>query len=196
MKITKYYFLPFLDNLLAVLISLLFTVFFGSWFTSRVFGFIMGVALTLVMCGLVYSRMWKLSRKNARYGYGLEENTGIKCVLPLCLFGFILTLIFLLADHNILPLRDIVIKSYYTFPDNLPRELVAVTPFDYLTFATRFWFSYLLPFDRNPSAWLFCFSPILAAISSALGFKFGAKNKEMLNEYVKVVNKTKEKFNE
>ena len=196
MKITKYYFLAFLDNILAVFISLLFTVFFGSWFTNRIFGFAMGVALTLVMCGLVYSRMWKLSRKNTRYHYNLDPGTGIRCVLPLCIFGLILCLVYLLADHNILPLRDMVIKSYYTFPDNLPRELVSVTPFDYLTVGVRFWFSYLLPFTPEPSAWLFCLSPVLAAISGALGFKLGAENKEMLDGYVKIVNKAKDKFNE
>lgn len=196
MKLTKYYFLPFLDNLLAVLVSLLFTIFFGSWFGNAVFGFIMGIALTLVMCGFVYSRMWKLSRKNTRYDWGLPANTGIRCVLPLCIFSFVLILIFMLADHNILPLQDIVIKNYYTFPDNLPRELVSITPFDYLTVVTRFWFSYLLPFAKDPSAWLFCLSPVLAAVSAALGFKLGAENKEVLDGYVKVVNKAKDKFNE
>lgn len=196
MKITKYYFLPFADNFLAVLISLLFTVFFGSWFGNAIFGFIMGVALTLVMCGFIYSRMWKLSRKNTRYGYDLPKDTAIRCVLPLCIVSFLLILIYLLADHNIIPLRDMVLKTYYTFPDNQPRELISVSPFDYLTVITRFWFSYLLPFTQTPSAWLFCLSPILTAISAVLGFRLGAENKEMLDGYVKVVNKAKEKFNE
>ena len=95
MKITKYYFLPFVDNFLAVLISLLFTVFFGSWFGNAIFGFIMGVALTLVMCGFIYSRMWKLSRRNTRYGYDLPKDTAIRCVLPLCIVSFLLILIYL-----------------------------------------------------------------------------------------------------
>lgn len=196
MKTTKYYFLPFLDNLLAVLVSLLFTMFFGSWFTNRIFGFICGVAFTLVMCGLVYSRMWKLSRKNTRYGYGLAASAGIKFVLPLCLFGFLVILLYILADHGIIPLKDMIIKTYYTFPENLPREAVHITPFDYFTVGVRFWFSYLLPFGTNPPSWLFCISPVLAAISGAVGYKLGAENKEVLEGYVKVVDKVKDKFNE
>lgn len=196
MKTTKYYFPPFLDNLLAVLVSLLFTMFFGSWFTSRIFGFICGIAFTLVMCGFVYSRMWKLSRKNTRYGYGLPKNAGIKFLLPLCLFGFLMILLYILADHGIIPLKDMILKTYYTFPENLPREAVHVTPFDYFTVGVRFWFSYLLPFSANPPSWLFCISPVLAAISGAVGYKLGAENKEMQDGYAKVVDKVKGKFNE
>lgn len=195
-KKRKYYFLPFWDHLLAILISLLFTMFFGSWFQNKIFGFIMGIAMTLVMCGLLYSRMWKLSRKNTRYGCGLVLMDSVKFALPLVLFTTLLVLFFYLAQKNVIPLQDMVQKIYYTFPDNLPRQVVQITAFDYLTIFTRFWFSYFLGFTQNSYALLFLLSPILMLLSSIIGFSFGSKNKEILDGYIKTVQKTKEKFNE
>ena len=114
MNTKKYYFLPFLDNLLAVLVSLLFTMFFGSWFQNKIFGIAMGVIMTLVMCGFIYSRMWKLSRKNTRYGYGLKQSDGVKFILPLAIFSLALILFFFLAQTNVIPLKDIVCNGVYS----------------------------------------------------------------------------------
>ena len=196
MNTKKYYFLPFLDNLLAVFVSLLFTMFFGSWFQNKIFGIAMGVVMTLVMCGFIYSRMWKLSRKNTRYGYGLKPSDGVKFVLPLAIFSLALILFFFLAQTNVIPLMDAVLKTYYTFPDNLPRVPVHITPFDYLTVFVRFWFSYLLGFSQETHVWLLLISPVLMLLSGALGFKLGAENKEVLEGYAKASDKLKKKFNE
>lgn len=192
----KYYVLPFLDNLLAVLVSLLFTMFFGSWFQMKAFGIAMGLIMTLVMCGFVYSRMWKLSRKNTRYGYGLKPSDGVKFVLPLAIFSLLVILFFFLAQQNIIPLKEIVLKTYYTFPDNQPRVAVHISPFDYVTIFTRFWFAYLLGFSQNTHVYIFVIAPILMVLSGALGFRLGAENKEVLDQYVKTVKKAKDKFNE
>ena len=196
MNTKKYYFLPFLDNLLAVLISFLFTMFFGSWFQNKVFGVIMGLIMTLVMCGLIYSRMWKLSRKNTRYGYGLKPASGIKFVLPLAIVSAAIALFFFLAQIDVVPLKDTVLKTYYTFPDNLPRVPVHITWFDYETVFTQFWFMYFLGFPQEIRIWLFAAAPVLMLLSAALGFQLGAENKEVLEGYVKAVNKAKKKFNE
>lgn len=196
MKTTKYYFLPFVDYLLGILISILFTMFFGSWFTSKLFAFLCGTIFTLVTCGLVYSRMWKLSHKNTLYDYNLSKDAGIKFVLPLCLFSLFLILFYTLVKHNIIPLQDIIIKTYYKFPENLPREAVNITPFDYINMVVRFWFFYLLPFSSKTPVWLLCISPIAVASFGALGFSLGAQNKEIQKQYEKVAKKVKEKFNE
>ncbi len=196
MKTRKYYFLPFLDNIFAVLISLLFTVFFGSWASNKIFGTVMGIALTLVMCGFFYSRMWKVGRKNIRYHYGLPKNFAVKHVFPYVIACFVVILIYVLAKHNILPLKDAVIKTYYTFPDNLPREQVIISLFDYLQIFVRFWFSYLLPFTRELPVWMMCIAPVLSVIFSVLGYTLGTQNKEIIDAYAKTVNKAKEKFNE
>lgn len=192
----KYYFLPFVDNILAILIATLFTMFFGSWFTFRPFGIFVGVILTLVMCGLFYSRMWKLSRKNTRYDLGLTRYDGIKFVLPVAIFSLLLVLFYILADKNIIPLREIVIKTYYTFPENAPRVPVDISYFDYFTMAVRVWFTYSLGLMQKTNIWVLLVLPFLMVLSGAVGFSLGAKNKEVLNEYLNVAEKVKKKFNE
>ncbi len=192
----KYYFLPFLDNIWAVLISLLFAMFFGSWLTYKPFGFAMGIALTLIMCGFIYSRMWKLSRKNTQYSLGLTQSAGLKFVLPLTIFHVLLILYFMLADAGIVALKEEIIKIYYTFPDNLPREAVYISSFDYLTVFVKVWFAYFNSFSQNTNGLYLLFAPVLVLASGTLGFKLGAQNKEMLNKYMEVTKKVKDKFNE
>ena len=195
MNFKKYYFLPFLDYLISLAICMIFTMFFGSWFGFKIFGFFMGAILTFVMCGCVYSRMWKLSRNNTRYKYGLDKNAGMKFVLPLAIVSFLIALFYLLGEYNIIPM-DQTIKTYYKFPDNLPRQAVHVNAFSYMTIFARFWFSYFLGFSSNIPAPLMFFASILIFISGAVGFSFGAKDKSVLTEYTKVSAKVKKKFNE
>ncbi len=196
MKNLKHYLFPFLDYLLAILISLLFTALFGSWFTFRPFAIVFGVIMTLVMCGMIYSRFWKLSRKNVRYNHGLETVDEIRFILPLTIFCAVLILLYILAESNILPFRDIIVKSYYTFPDNLPRVKVDITLFDRFNSLIRFLFIYFLAFMEKTRWYVLIFAPFLIFISAILGIKFGAENKEFINGYVKVTNKLKDKFNE
>ncbi len=196
MKTKKYYFLPFLDNFIAILISILFTAFFGSWFSFRPFGILMATALTLTMCGLIYSRMWKLSRKSERYGYGIKFSDGIKFVLPLAIVSAIIVLIYFLSKTDVLPFKEMILKTYYVFPDNLPREAVNVTVFDRINTVARFWFFYLLGFSEKTNSLILAIAPILMVLSSALGMKMGKEKKEFLNGYITVTKKIKDKFNE
>jgi len=196
MNTKKYYFLPFVDYLLALLVTLLFTMFFGSWFTNKIFGFIMGTALTLTMCGFVYSRMWKLSRNNTRYGYGLDSSYGMKFALPLTITTLLIAIVYCLAEYDVIPLKDTILKTYYTFPDNLPRKSVHITVFDYATVFVRFWFFYFAGFSTKNVIWLYFLSPLLILFFSSLGFRLGAENKEMLEKYAKLMRKAKDKFNE
>ena len=195
MKFTKYYFLPFLDYLISLGICIVFTMFFGSWFGAKIFGFLMGVILTFVMCGCVYSRMWKLSRNNMRYKYGLDKTSGMKFVLPLVIVSFFVALLFFLGEKNIIPM-DGIVKTYYEFPDNLPRQAVHIDYFSYMTVFARFWFSYLLGFSGDMPAFLMFFASILIFVSGTVGFSLGAKDKSVLTEYTKVSAKVKKKFNE
>lgn len=196
MKNLKYYLLPFLDYILSLLICLLFTALFGSWFTFRPFAIIFGIAMTLTMCGMVYSRFWKLSRKNVRYGGGLKTSDEIKFILPLSIFCLVLVLFYILTENNVIPFRNILVKSYYTFPDNLPRVRVDITLFDRFNSVIRLWFMYFLAFMKKTSWAVLIFAPFLTFISAVLGVILGAENKEVLEGYLKVSNKIKDKFNE
>jgi len=192
----KYYFLPFLDNALAVLISLLFTLLFGSWFAFKPFAIPMGIAMTLVMCGLIYSRMWKLGRRNMRYNLELGKSSAIKFVLPLIIFHLLLILLFFLSDKGLLPFKEMVLRTYYTFPDNLPRVAIKITVFEYIKMSVRLWFSYFLAFSESTKVWILILAPLLTAISSVLGFIMGSKNKEVTEGYYKTAKIIKNKFNE
>ncbi len=192
----KYYFLPFLDNIWAVLISLLCMMLFGSWLQHKPFGFVMSTVLTLIMCGFIYSRMWRLGRKNTQYNLGLVKTDGVKFVLPLAAFHVLLIVYFLLAQAGIFKLEEEIIKIYYTFPENLPRETVYITSLDYLVVFVRIWFAYLNFFAQNSPGFFLLLAPILVLVSGALGFKLGAENKEILNGYMKISKKAKDKFNE
>lgn len=195
MKFNKYYFLPFLDYLVSLMVCFIFTMFFGSWFGFKIFGILMGVILTLVMCGCVYSRMWKLSRNNTRYKYGLGKTAGMKFVLPLAVVSFFVALFYFLGEKNIIPM-DQIVKTYYEFPDNLPRQAVHIDTFSYVTIFARFWFTYLLGFHTDIPATSMFLSSVLVFVSGAVGFLFGAKDKSIFTEYTKVSAKVKKKFNE
>ncbi|MBR4874531.1 MAG: hypothetical protein IKU87_01750 [Clostridia bacterium] len=192
----KYYFLPFLDNALAVLISLLFSLLFASWFSFKPFAIPLGIAMTLVMCGLIYSRMWKLGRRNVRYNLGLKKSSSIKFVLPLIIFHLLLILLFFLSDKGLLPFKGMVLRTYYTFPDNMPREAINITVFEYIEMCVRLWFSYFLAFSESTKVWILILAPVLTFVSSVFGFMMGSKNKEVTEEYYKTAKFIKKKFNE
>ena len=192
----RYYFFPFLDQVLSVLVCLLFTMFFGSWFGYPLFGFLCGIIFSLVMCGFIYSRMWRLSRNNTRYKEGLDASAGVKLVLPLCIVHLILIFIYILAKHNVIPLQSMVRDVYYTFPENADRVKVTVSVFTHLKFYMNMWFAYFVPFTNDMPVWLMCFAPVLTVLSAALGFKLGAENKELTEKAAKAINATTKKFHE
>lgn len=196
MKKIKNYILPFFDYVLSILISMLFTAFFSSWFKFRPFAYAFGVIMFLVMCGFVYSRFWKISRKNFRYQEGLTQKDIIKFSYPLVLFCALITLVYVLADCNVIPLKSIVTKIYYTFPDGLPREMVKVTAFDRYNSFIRICFSHLLALMKTTNAYLLILSTLATFGSAFLGTYLGFKNKEVLTGYVKATDKIKDKFNE
>ena len=79
----KYYFLPFVDNLTAVGIALLFIIMFGNWLNVPAFSAVATFFMIFTLCGRVYVRMWNLSRKNTARRYGLTIENCVKFMLPL-----------------------------------------------------------------------------------------------------------------
>lgn len=196
MKNLKHYLFPFLDYFLALIIGFLFTALFGSWFSFRPFAIVFGCITTLIMCGMIYSRFWNLSRKNTRYNHGFSLKDEISFILPLTIFCALMVLIYILAENNIIPFENIVVKSYYTFPDNLPRVKVDITLLDRFNSIIRIIFIYFLAFMKKTHWYVLILAPFLILISALLGIKLGAENKEVLEGYVKITDKIKDKFNE
>ena len=145
----KYYFLPFVDNLTAVGIALLFIIMFGNWLNVPAFSAVATFFMIFTLCGRVYVRMWNLSRRNTRYRYGLTQTDFLKFILPLVIFDVVLILFYILCEYGIIPLKDVIVTSYYNFPEDAKREFIEVSLFEYLTPFVRAWFLYMTGILKN-----------------------------------------------
>lgn len=190
----KFYFLPFLDNLTAVGIAFLLFMILGSWMSIRAVAAIATFFMLFTLCGRVYVRMWKLSERNTKRQYGLTRENFAKFLLPLVIFDLAIILIYCLSTWGVLPLDEIITKSYYTFPDNAPRELMTISVLDYIVIFVRFWFLYLVCMPFN--GFVLLLAPVLTFVSGILGYNFGAKSKQILQSYINITDKAKKKFNE
>lgn len=190
----KYYFLPFLDNLKAVGISLLAFFIFGSWMTNPVFSTVATIIFLIVLGGFVYSRMWKLSRRNTQRKLGLTIGDFIKFILPLVIFDVVVIAFLWLCKSGIIPLGDIVLKTYYTFPDNAPREIVYVSLFDYVGPVLMVWFSYLVGVASE--MYVLFIAPVVTFVGAIFGYRMGCENKLIQDSYINITEKAKKKFNE
>ena len=190
----KFYFLPFLDNLKAVGIGILFIFIFGSWYNNAIFCTVFTLISLIFLCGFMYSRMWKLGKKNMQRQWGLKLSDCVKFMLPLVIFEIVIIIFYFLCEKDVIPLRDIITRTYYSFPENLPRELVKISVFDYVIPVINLWFSYLTGVAVNGLVYLF--APILSLAAAVFGFKMGTARKELQDYYIKATDKVKEKFNE
>lgn len=190
----KYFFLPFLDNLTAVGITLLIMLLFGSWLQNPIFLTIATFFMLLTLCGRIYIRMWKLSRSNTLRHYGLTKNNFIKFIMPLVIFDIVLALFYCLCEFDILPLKDIIVKSYYNFPDDEKREIINISLFEYVGVIIKLWFMYFIFILKN--GLMLFLAPILSFSSALLGYHLGKKNIEISNGVAKITEKAKDKFNE
>lgn len=190
----KYYFLPFLDNLKAIGISLLAFLIFGSWMTNPVFSTIATIFMLVALCGFVYSRMWKLSRRNTQRGFGLTIKDFIKFILPLVIVDVVLITFYCLCQAGIIPLDEIILKTYYNFPDNAPREIIEISLFDYVGPTLMIWFSYLA--GAASKGYVLFIAPILTFLSALAGYRLGCDNKLIQESYINITEKAKKKFNE
>lgn len=190
----KYYFLPFLDNLKAVGISFLFLLFFGSWLVNPVFSTVFTIFMLIALGGFVYSRMWKLSRKNTQRKFGLTIKDFMKFMLPLIVFEVVIITFYCLCEEGIIPLDNLIIKTYYKFPDNAAREIVDISLFDYVGPTIKIWFSYLAGVASK--GYVLFIAPIVSFGAAMLGYRLGSDNKLIQDSYINITEKAKKKFNE
>lgn len=190
----KFYYLPFLDNLTAVGIAFLMILLFGSWFNNAVFATIATFVMLFTLCGRIYVRMWNLSQKNTRYNWGIKRTDFVKFILPLITFDIVLIILYLLAEADILPLKNVVFTSYYNFPDNAPREAVNITLYNYAMLFFRVWFLYLMYILKN--GFVLLLAPVLSFLSAMAGYKLGKENQQIAEKVASVTQIAKDKFNE
>ena len=194
MNTKKYYFLPIVDHITAIVITVVMMLLFGTWLLIPAVSAVATFFTLFTLCGRTYVRMWKLSQKNTLRNYGITKNDFMKFALPIVIIDLVLIVFYLLCEYNIIPLKEVITNTYYTFPDNLPREIKTNTAFEYVGLVVKLWFFFLTLIAKN--VYVFLLAPALSFLSIMLGYKLGAKNKEITNVFVKVTEKAKEKFNE
>lgn len=190
----KFYFLPFLDNLKAVGISFLFLLFFGSWLVNPVFSTVFTMFMLIALGGFVYSRMWKLSRRNTQRKFGLTAKDFMKFMLPLIVFEVVIITFYCLCEEGIIPLDNLITKTYYNFPDDAAREIVNISLFDYVGPTIKIWFSYLAGVASK--GYVLFIAPIVSFGAAMLGYRLGSDNKLIQDSYINITEKAKKKFNE
>ncbi len=190
--------MTFVDYLLCMVLQLL-GLFIFSWLINFSWGYpVYSVIFTLVLFGMLYIRTHKAAKRDLRKKEncpGLSE--GIIMVLPLAVLNFLIILLFGLIQYNIIPIRDMVISTVYTFPDNEPRVMTEISLLDTITPFVRIWFGVLVGFmTEKTSALVLLVMPVLTLLAGFLGYLAGKKKFFLSDVLFSAKEKVKEKFNE
>ncbi len=187
----------FVDYVVCLIIQFLFLLF-STWMFKADWVFkAYSLVFSLVFFGKLYSRTHKAAKRDLLHKELKPLTEGLIMAAPLAIFNLLVILFFGLVKNNILPIRDVVVQSYYTFPDNEPRMITEVFFIDYLTTIVRVWFSSLIGFcqDSTPVL-LLLVSPIMTLAAGFLGYVAGSKKFYLSDLIYKTKEKVKTKFNE
>lgn len=151
----------------------------------------------VVLFGLLYSRTHRAAKNDMLHKVERPWYEGLIMVLPLAILNFVLALGFTLIQTNVVPVRDVVVDTVYSFPDNAPREATNVLLIDVLTPVVRAWFAILVGFMREGTkAALLFVMPVLNLAAGLLGYIAGRKKFFLSDHVFTAKEKVKEKFNE
>ncbi|MBE7048927.1 MAG: hypothetical protein E7393_06135 [Ruminococcaceae bacterium] len=181
------------------LIWQLLGLFILSWMLKFSWG---DAAYSLIFCIVffshIYSRAHRAAKRDSHYkDLRRTPAEGLLLATPLAVFNLLLIVIFALIQKNIIPIRNIVITTTYSFPDNEPRIATDILLIDYLSIFVRFWFGMLAGFIKEKLSWsLLLLVPLLTALGGFLGYFAGRKKYYFSETLVKTITKVKDKFNE
>ncbi len=191
-KTKRFYFLPFLDNLTAVIVTFLTILALGNFLSGAFFTALATIFFLYVLCGRIYVRMWRLSKKNTRYGYGLTFKNFIKFIMPLIVFDLVLIVFYCLYENGVIPSDKLIVSSYYIFPDNAPRQIVNISIFEYISIGIKIWFTYFIYILKN--GFVLLLAPVLSFLSAVLGYKLGNKDMHIMDMLEIIIDKIKDKL--
>ncbi len=187
----------FVDYVVCLAIQFLFLLL-STWMfkTDWVFK-AYSLVFCLVLFGKLYSRTHKAAKRDLLHKELKPLTEGLMMAAPLAIFNLLVILFFALVKSNILPIRDMVVQSYYTFPDNEPRVITEIFFIDSLTTIVRAWFGYLIGFCQNQTpVILLLVSPIIILAAGFLGYAAGSKKFYLSELIYNTKEKVKTKFNE
>ncbi len=190
--------MTFVDYLLCVVLQLL-GMFIFSWLLNFSWGYMAySLIFALILFGMLYSRTHNAAKRDLRKKEnrpGLSE--GIMMVLPLAALNLFLILIFGLIQFNVVPVRDLVVSTVYTFPDNEPRIMTEISLYESIVPFIRIWFGVLVGFmSEKTSVLVLLLMPILNLAAGFLGYLAGTKKFFLSDVLFTTKEKVKEKFNE
>ncbi len=160
-------------------------------------GLLYSAFFCIVLFGMLYTRTHRAAKKDILHKVERSPYEGLIMVLPLAILNLVLALGFALIQSNVIPVRDLVIDTVYSFPENAPREATDILLIEPITWGIRGWFVVLVGFMREgTNAALLFVMPALNLVAGLLGYIAGQK-KFFLSDHVFVAKeKVKEKFNE
>ena len=98
----KYYFLPIVDHITAIVITVVMMLLFGTWLLIPAVSTVATFFMLFTLSGRTYVRMWKLSQKNTLRQYGLTKNDFMKFALPIVIIDLVLIVFYLLCTSSFL----------------------------------------------------------------------------------------------
>ena len=190
--------LLFGDYLICLLLQLLCLLAFSMLLKYQWGNVVYSVFLTFILFGMIYSRTHRAAKRDMLLKTERSMGEGFIMALPLTIFNFLIALAFLLIQSNIIPIRDMVVNTVYSFPENEPRVVTDILLIDYVTPIVRAWFRSLVGFMKSgtTSAPQLFLVPALNLVAGGVGYIAGRK-KFFLSDHLFVAKeKVKEKFNE
>lgn len=187
----------FVDFLLCILIQLI-GLFVLSWVLKYSWGYpVYSIAFCLTLFGMQYSRVHNAAERALKRKEIKPVYEGLIMALPLVIFNVLIILLFVLMQSNVIPGRDVIVATFYNFPDDAPREVTHVYLLDYVISGIRVWFGHLVGFMKveTPAA-ILLISPLITLAAGFLGYMAGGKKFYLSELIYKVQEKVKEKFNE
>lgn len=187
----------FVDYLLCLLLELFGLILF-SWMLKFPWGYpAYSTLFTLVLFGLLYSRIHSAADRDRKHKELKKPTEGLVMAAPLVCFNLLIILIYALMQYNVIPVRDVLMNTLYSFPDDAPRVVTKLYLIDYITPVVRIWFGHLVGFmTETTTPLLLLISPLVALAAVFLGYFAGGKRFYIADVIFKAKEKVKEKFNE
>ncbi|MBR5236881.1 MAG: hypothetical protein IKW06_05900 [Clostridia bacterium] len=188
----------FVDYMVCLLLQLIGLLIL-SWMFRFSWGYVAySIIFTLIFFGMIFSRAHNTAKHNLLHKDLTKTRAeGLLLASPLAIFNTLLILLFALIQANIIPLRDLIIDTVYSFPDNAPRIKTDVFLIDYITGFMRVWFGGLIGFmPEKTSPLVLLVSPASTLLAGFLGYFAGLKKFYLLDVLVTAKKKIVDKFNE
>lgn len=187
----------FVDYLICLLLQVICIMAFSMLLKYNWANVVYSIFFICINFGMLYTRTHQAAKKDKLLKTQRTHFEGVYMVLPLAICNLILALGYFLIQSNVIPIRDLVVNTVYSFPENEPRVATDILLIDYITPFFRVWFGAFMGFMQGKTtAGLFFLMPLINLIAGGIGYVAGEK-KFFLSEHVFAAKeKVKEKFNE